>query len=193
LEEKNLPDDQPSKRVEAKETAEDIETLKQTLADEKAKAEEYLANWQRAQADFTNYKRRAEQEKSGVTDFANAMFVRDLLTILDDLERAFVSVPRQLMGLTWVDGVRLIHRKFQAILETQGLSEIEAEGQPFDPALHEAVMYGEGEEGIVIDEVQKGYKFKNRVIRPSLVVVGKRKGEKEAEAEQPGKEDEAAK
>jgi len=121
------------------------------------------------------------------------MFVRDLLTILDDLERAFVSVPRQLMGLTWVDGVRLIHRKFQAILETQGLSEIEAEGQPFDPALHEAVMYGEGEEGIVIDEVQKGYKFKNRVIRPSLVVVGKRKGEKEAEAEQPGKEDEAAK
>lgn len=193
MEEKNLSDDQPSKRVEAEETAEDIETLKQTLTDEKAKAEEYLANWQRAQADFTNYKRRAEQEKSGVTDFANAMFVRDLLTILDDLERAFVSVPRQLMGLTWVDGVRLIHRKFQAILEAQGLSEIEAKGQPFDPALHEAVMYGEGEEGIVIDEVQRGYKFKNRVIRPSLVVVGKRKGEKEAEAEQPGKEDEAAK
>ncbi len=159
-----------------------VEGLKQTLAEEKAKAEKYLTNWQRAEADFSNYKKRAEQEKSELADFANAMPILNLLPVLDDLERAFVSLSPKLAGLTWVDGIRLIHRKLQAVLEAQGLAEIKAVGQPFNPSLHEAVMYQEGEEGVVIDEVQKGYKLKDRVLRPSLVVVGKGKEGKAEEA-----------
>ena len=162
--------------------AEDIETLKQSLAEEKAKTEANLANWQRSQADFINYKRRSEQEKEEIGKFANSILMLSLLPILDDLERAFDSIPPHLAKLTWVDGIRLIERKLQASLEAQGLSPIKAIGEPFDPNLHEATMYRKGEEGIVIEELQKGYMLHDRVIRPAMVVVGN--GEKEEEKEE---------
>jgi len=162
------------KAVEAEiEQVEDIETLQQALAEEKEKAEKYLANWQRSQADFANYKKRSEQEKEEVIKFANSVLTCNLLPIMDDLERAFASVPAELDESNWTEGIRLIYNKLKTTLETQGLTEIKARGEPFDPRLHEAVMHQEGEEGMVVEETQKGYKFKERVIRPSLVIVGK--------------------
>ncbi len=170
-------------KVEQEEAeVEDIEALKQALAEEKEKAEGYLANWQRAQADFINYKRRSEQEKEEIGKFANAMLMLNLLPVLDDLERAFASIPPRLAKLTWVDGIRLIERKLQASLEAQGLSPIKALGEPFDPKLHEAAMHAKGKEGIVIEELQKGYKLQDRVIRPAMVVVGN--GEEEEKKEE---------
>ena len=160
---------------------EDVEALKKALAEEKARAETNLDGWQRAQADFINYKRRSEQEKEEIGKFANAILMLNLLPILDDLERAFTSVPPRLAKHNWVDGVRLIERKLQASLEAQGLSQIKALGEPFDPNLHEAVMQGKGKENIVVDELQKGYKLHDRVIRPSRVVVGN--GEEEEKKE----------
>ena len=151
---------------------EDVESLKQALAEEKARAETNLAGWQRAQADFVNYKRRTEQEKEEIGNFANSMLVFNLLPILDDLERALDSISDDIAGLGWVDGIILIERKLRGILEAQGLSPIEALGEPFDPYLHEAVRQDKGEEGMVVEELQKGYKFCDRVIRPSRVVVG---------------------
>ena len=151
---------------------EDIEALKQSLAEERAKAEGYLANWQRAQADLINYKRRSEQEREELGKFANATFMYSLLPILDDLERAFASIPSKLTQLNWVEGIRLIGRKLQASLEAQGLSQIKAEGEPFDPNLHEAVRQDKGKEGIVIEELQKGYLLHDRLLRPTMVVVG---------------------
>ena len=159
----------------------DIETLKQYLSDEKSKAEKYLSNWQRAEADFSNYKKRIEQEKGEMVNNANASLILNLLPVLDDLERAFASLSPKLVGLTWVDGIRLINRKLQAILEAQGLTEIKALGHPFDPIVHDAVAHHEGEEGVVIEEVQKGYKLKDKVLRPASVVVGKGKAEKAGE------------
>jgi len=165
-----------NKAVEAEiEQVEDIETLQQVLAEEKEKAEKYLANWQRSQADFANYKQRTEQEKGEIIEFANRVLLCSLLPIIDDLERAFASVPAELNESHWTEGIRLIYNKLKATLESQGLTEIEAEGKPFDPRFHEAVMEQEGEEGMVLRETQKGYKFKERVIRPSLVIVGRRK------------------
>jgi len=163
---------------------EDIETLKQTLAEEKQKAENYLANWQRAQADFINYRRRSEQEKEEIGKFASSVLMLSLLPILDDLERALTSIPSNLAKLSWVDGVRLIERKLQASLEAQGLSPIKALGEPFDPKFHEAAMHGKGKEGIVIAELQKGYKLHDRVIRPAMVVVGEGEAEEKKEIEQ---------
>jgi molecular chaperone GrpE len=154
------------------EQAEDIETLQQALAEEQEKAEKYLANWQRSQADFENYKRRSEQVKGELIEFASSALISNLLPILDDLERAFASVPVELDESNWTEGIKLIYNKFKTTLETQGLTEIEARGEPFDPRLHEAVMQQEGKEGMVIEEIQKGYKFKEKVIRPSLVTVG---------------------
>ena len=152
---------------------EDIEILKQMLAEEKAKAEGYLANWQRTQADFINYKRRTEQEKEEISTFANATLVLSLLPAIDDLERAFAAIPPRLAKLGWVDGVRLIDRKLRASLEAQGLSQIKAQGEPFDPKLHEAVRHGKGKEGIVIEEIQAGYLLNGRLLRPAVVKVGK--------------------
>lgn len=151
---------------------EDMELLKQTLAEEREESAASLAGWQRAQADLMNYRRRAEQEKEEIGRFGNTTIMLSLLPILDDLERALTSIPDDLAKHSWADGIRLIERKLQANLEAQGLSQIKALGEPFDPNLHEAMMQGKGKEGIVVEEIEKGYKLNNRLIRPSKVVVG---------------------
>ena len=161
---------------------EDITALKQALAEAEAKAEANLAGWQRAQADFINYKRRTEQEKEEISQFAKATLILDLLPALDDLERAFAAIPPRLTKTSWIDGIRFIWNKLQTTLEAQGLSHIEAVGKPFDPHLHEAVRQDRGREGIVIEEMQKGYKFRDKIIRPSKVAVGN--GEEEPEKEE---------
>lgn len=151
--------------------------IEEQLKAERERAESYLASWQRSAADFQNFKRRVEQEREDVARLAGAAFVINILPVLDDLERALQSVDAKLAGLTWVDGIRLIHRKFQSVLEMSGVAEIEADGKAFDPNLHEAVMYAEGEEGKVVSVVQKGYTLGGRVIRPAMVVVGKGQAE----------------
>jgi molecular chaperone GrpE len=148
--------------------------LERVLAEEREKAQSFYASWQRSAADFQNYKRRVEQEREEMARLANAAFVINILPLLDDLERALHSVDAHLAGMTWVDGIRLIYRKFEQVLELNGVQEIQAEGLPFDPTLHEAVMFGDGEEGKVISVAQKGYTLGGRVIRPAMVVVGKK-------------------
>jgi molecular chaperone GrpE len=161
-------------------------SLEAQLVAANERAESYMANWQRAAADYQNYKRRVEAEREEVARFASASLIINLLPVLDDLERALQNVDAHIAGLTWVDGIRLIHRKFRALLEMSGVTEIEADGQPFDPSQHEAVMHGEGEEGKVIGVVQKGYKLGGRVLRPAMVAVGQGGGTKSEE-----KQDEA--
>ena len=173
-----LPENDEAAEVEV-ERIESVETLKQALAEEKEKAEKYLANWQRSQADLINYRKHAEQEKRDIVEFANSALILNLLTSLDDFERALASVPAELAGSSWTEGIALIYNKLKATLEAQGLAEIKAQGEVFDPHLHEAVMSQDGEDGAVIDEIQKGYKLKDRVIRPSRVIVGKGEEEKE--------------
>ncbi|MCL0038932.1 nucleotide exchange factor GrpE [Dehalococcoidia bacterium] len=151
----------------------DVESLREALSEEKEKAEKYLASWQRAQADFINFKKRTEQERAENFRQANALLMSSLLPILDDLERALTNVSTKLAGFTWVEGIVLIHRKLQAILEGQGLERIETEGKDFDPNLHQAVLYENGEEGKIIEELQKGYMLHGRLLRPALVKVGK--------------------
>jgi molecular chaperone GrpE len=167
--------------AEAPAEPETLEDAKALLQKEKEEAQRFLANWQRAEADFVNYKRRVKQERDEAKRLANAALIINILPVLDDLERALSSLNIQLVGLTWFDGIRLIYRKLQLVLESAGVSLIEAEGQPFDPRFHEAVMYGEGEEGKVVAEVQRGYKLGDRVLRPAMVVVGKGKEKKEEE------------
>ena len=152
---------------------ETLEALKQQLAQQTERADANLASWQRSAADFQNYKRRVEQEREDVARLANAALIINLLPLMDDLERALDSVDSRLAGMTWLDGLRLIHRKFQALLEMNGVTEIEADGQDFDPNVHEAVTFGPGEPNKVIGVVQKGYRLGGRVLRPAMVVLGK--------------------
>ncbi len=157
---------------EESEEEEQPEDPEQALAEVREKTEEYLANWQRAQADFVNYRRRSEQEKEELGKFANTQLILSILPVLDDLERAFDSITPEVAELSWVEGIRLIERKLQAGLEAQGVSQIKAMGEPFDPNFHEAAMHGKGEDGMVVQELQKGYMLHDRVIRPARVVVG---------------------
>lgn len=148
------------------------EDLASALQQEKERADKNLANWQRAQADLANYKKRVEVEKQELSKFANAALVGSLISLIDDFERARATIPDSILGMTWVEGLFLIERKLLSTLEVSGLSEIEALDQDFDPNLHEAVMHGEGPEGKVVEEFQKGYKLHERVIRPAMVKVG---------------------
>jgi molecular chaperone GrpE len=164
----------------------ELEALRQELEKAKAQAADYLDGWQRARAEFANYKKRNEQERQELFKLANATFMARLLPIFDDFERAFQTLPRNLLSLTWIDGVALIYRRLQAILEAEGLALIETEGESFDPLLHEAVTSEESaehQEGQIIGEVQKGYKLGDRVLRPALVRVAKGKPVSEGEEE----------
>lgn len=152
---------------------EDPDELKKALAEQRQKADTYLANWQRAGADLANYKKKSEQDRQDQAIFTNAALISNLLPVLDDMERAFESMDTKIAGLTWADGLRLIYRKLQAMLEAQGLTPIRTVGEVFDPKLHEAVMEVEGESGKVISELQKGYKLRERVLRPAIVTVGR--------------------
>jgi len=158
---------------------EEIESLKQTLAEEKAKAERYLANWQRAQADYINFKRYCQQEKEENQRLANASLILSILTTLDDAERAFAMIPPELEAAPWVKGIKMVFDKLQSALEAQGLTRIKAEGEPFDPHFHEGIARMAGKEGIIIKEIEKGYQLNDRVIRPAKVIVGSGEEEKE--------------
>ena len=154
----------------------DIEGLRARLAEEREKTQTYMSNWQRAAADYQNFKRRVEQERTEVGRLVNAAFVINLLPLVDDLERALRTVDAKLAGLTWLDGIWLIYRKFQQVLENAGVKEIQADGQPFDPNVHEAIQEAPGEDGKVLSVVQRGYMLGDRVIRPAMVVVGRGQG-----------------
>jgi molecular chaperone GrpE len=155
----------------------DPEQLRNMLDDEREKAQSYYQSWQRSAADFQNYKRRIEEERSESARLANAALIINLLPLADDLDRALHNVDTHIAGLTWVDGIRIINRKFQMLLEMAGVQEIDADGKTFDPSQHEAISQAAGEEGKVIAVVQKGYKLGDRVIRPAMVVVGKGQGD----------------
>ncbi|MGH2401987.1 MAG: nucleotide exchange factor GrpE [Candidatus Limnocylindria bacterium] len=155
------------------ELAERIELLERELEEVKRSDAEHRNNWHRSAADFANYKRRTDEERMTLTQFSNAVLIGKLLGVLDDFDRALENVPADAHD-PWVEGVRLTERKLRNVLESEGVTQIEAVGQPFDPNLHEAVAHEETadhRDNDVIGEVQRGYRLHDRVIRPSLVRV----------------------
>ncbi len=178
-EEKNR--EEPSANAGTDEKEKGLEALEKELALAIARGEENLAGWQRAQADLSNYKKRVEQERKELTESACSALILRLLPVLDDFERAEGSIPEESKNLPWVDGIRIIEKSLRQILEREGLTPIEAEGEPFDPCLHEAVSCCPGKEGMVIKEVKKGYTVNGRLLRPACVIVGE--GEKPEKSE----------
>lgn len=165
----------------------ELEGLREELEQAKNQAAEYLEGWQRAQAEFSNYKKRQEAGRAQTAMLANATLLRKLLPVADDFERAMATLPANLGQLTWCEGVLLIQHKLGAILESEGVKPIETDGQAFDPRYHEAVTYEQVsgyEEGQIIGEVQRGYTLGERVLRPALVRVARApvtQAEKDAE------------
>jgi molecular chaperone GrpE len=143
------------------------------LAAAREEAHAAFGRYQRLAADFENYKRRSRQDLADRTQFANEELLRKLLPVLDNLKRALDHAPEGI-DPKWFEGIKLVARQFETILEAQGLTPITAVGEKFDPARHEAIAREETdahEEGTVIEEMQPGYRLHDRVIRPTLVKV----------------------
>lgn len=145
-----------------------------------AREREYLDLLQRTRADFINYKRRVEQEQDERSKFAKADLIVKLLPVLDDFRRAQEAMSPEIADAEWVKGIEIIKRNLMAVLEEEGVSRINAEGEDFDPREHEAVSYEESdeyEEGKVKAIYNDGYRLNGMIIRPAQVAVS-RGGEK---------------
>jgi molecular chaperone GrpE len=141
------------------------------LAAAEAKAEEHLNDLKRLAAEFENYKKRTAREQASLSTRAAERLVKELLPIVDDLERALQAAEEH-EEAKLEEGVRLVHRQLASALEREGLAEIETDGK-FDPHVHEALLSqpSEAEEGSVIEVLQKGYRLGDRVLRPARVVI----------------------
>ncbi len=154
----------------------DMQTLQSELEAERERVKDLQERWHRAAADLANLRRRTEQERGEVEQFASMRLVQEILPVLDNFERAMATIPDNLAMLTWLQGVMLIQRHLEALLEQRGLQPIESQGQAFNPHYHEAVSEREQEgmaAGTVIQEYQRGYTMHGRVIRPALVEIAR--------------------
>jgi molecular chaperone GrpE len=152
-----------------------LAALQAKLAQAEAQAAEYKDQYLRAAADYKNFKRRVEIERAELARSAGADLLLKLLPVVDDFDRAVASVPAEIAETPWWGGTQLVAHKLRLLLESQSVKPIEALGQEFDPNFHEAVLYEDapGQDGKVIAELQKGYKLGDRVLRPSMVKVGR--------------------
>ena len=153
----------------------DIEQLKTELDASQAKSEEYLAGLQRERAEFANYRRRTAEEREANLGLAGEDLIRKVLALADDFDLAIEARPEAIAADPWVEGVAAIDRKLRALLESEGVKEIDAApGRPFDPREHEAIATVPGtgrDEGEIVEEIRRGYRLRDRVVRPALVAV----------------------
>lgn len=153
----------------------EIDKLKGELGDAQAKAEEYLAGLQRERAEFANYRRRTAEEREAMLGLAGEDLIRKVLGLADDFDRAIEARPEAIAADPWVEGIVAIDRKLRALLESEGVSQVEATpGTAFDPREHEAIATVPGtdrREGEIVDEIRRGYRLRDRVVRPALVAV----------------------
>jgi molecular chaperone GrpE len=155
---------------------EEIKELRQDLEEARRQADENLDGWQRARAEFSNYRKRIEREKQEERARITGEIASKYLGVLDDIERALKDRPENSEADSWAEGIDLIYRKMKNILESEGVELILAEGETFDPNFHEAISQEESEdheEGEILEVIQQGYKIGERVIRPAIVRVAK--------------------
>ena len=170
-----MPDDQPDAAVSEEEAAaSELEADLAKLTQIESERDEYLDTLRRVQAEFENYRKRVIKEQTALVDRATSGLVEQLLPVLDSFELALKNLDAA--GSDDIEsvrkGVELVYAELLGVLEKAGLSRIEAEGKPFDPNVHEAVMQEEGDgEPVVTDVLRTGYTLKGRVLRPAMVKV----------------------
>lgn len=178
-----LTDDQTDELAEAgleaaapdETVADDVVTqLVQEIKEAIKARDEWEDRYLRAAAEFANARRRAETRADSEVRAARERLLTGILPVIDDFERAFQTVPADELDSTWVGGFTLIQRKLLGVLAREGVTPIDAAGQPFDPTLHQAVMTEESadaESGAVLEVLQQGYMLDDRVLRPAMVKV----------------------
>ena len=187
----------PSHRTRAQERAEeldisptkllaDIEALRAEVATVSGQADEYLVALQRERAEFLNFKRRTAEERERDLGLAGEDLIRKVLALADDFDRAIDARPEAIATDPWFEGVAAIDRKLRTLLESEGVTALDAApGTRFDPRKHDAIanVPGTGRpEGEIVEEVRRGYRLRDRVLRPSLVAVAGPDGDAEGTA-----------
>ncbi|MBM4332416.1 MAG: nucleotide exchange factor GrpE [Deltaproteobacteria bacterium] len=159
-------------------TMEDI--IQAQLAEKTKEATENLDKWLRLRAEFENFKKRMQKEKSDLMKFSNESLLTAMLPALDNLARAVNHGKQAEENASLLEGVEIIHNQFLSILERFGVKVIQAVGEIFDPAMHEAIAQEESnqEPNRVLAEVERGYRFHDRLLRPAKVIVSKPKAGK---------------
>jgi len=153
---------------------EQVAALQMSLDEMETKAEEYLDGWQRARAEFANYKKRVLRDHTEIHQSARGEVIKLYLDIADDLERALQEKPGDGDGEAWADGIEIIFQKLRTRLESEGIKPMNPLGEEFDPNIHEALMKEESDEyesGQIIEVMQEGYWIGDKVLRPALVRV----------------------
>ena len=172
--ENNSPEDtQPQTLEEAMEEVSE-KSLRQQLDEALDEASKNLDGWQRAQAEFANYRKRTEREQTRLREDAAGRVVARFLPVVDDLRRALQDRPTSGEAAEWSEGIELVYRKLLTILENEGVTRMEVEGEFFDPTRHEAIMQVESpdhESGQIVEVIQEGYMLGERVLRAALVRV----------------------
>lgn len=152
----------------------DTNSPKAQLEELREQADEHYQRLLRTQADFDNFRRRARQEKEEFAKYASAKLLEQLLPVVDNFERALAASKDNNDFEALAKGIEMISRQLEQMLEQEGLTKMETVGKPFNPELHQAIMQVDSEqheEGIVVEEVQKGYLLKDKVLRPAMVKV----------------------
>jgi molecular chaperone GrpE len=158
-----------------KDTKSEIAKLEEQLKEYKKKAETNLEGWKRAKADYINLKKRVESSNQAAVKYANESLILSLLPILDNFQSAYSTLSKDIEDNNWVKGIGYIKNQLELFLKDNNVEKIEVVGKKFDPEFHEAVesvKSSEGE-GTIIEEILKGYKMKDRVIRPAKVKVAR--------------------
>lgn len=167
---------EPEQNERANEASKQMIPLQEKLAEAEAKAAEYLDGWQRAQAEFSNYKKRQMRDQELLANEARSRVLKRYLEIMDDLELILKNKPQEGPGAEWAKSMDLLFRKLQSFLEAEGISRLDPLGEPFDANMHEAVVEEKSEAhktGTVIEVLRPGYLLGERVIRPASVKVAK--------------------
>jgi molecular chaperone GrpE len=164
-----------------------IEKVTTELDAARKEAEEYLEALQRERAEFQNFRRRTAEERLRELGLAGEDLIRKVLAVADDFDRAIEARPESIAHNPWFEGIAAIDRKLRQLLESEGVTAIDATaGKPFDPREHEAIVNVPGtgrEEGEIVEEVRRGYRLRDRVIRPALVAVAANTTEEAAETD----------
>lgn len=187
-EQPETPEDNPKRKLEG--LAARVSELEEVLKAEKARSDDYYRRLQYLQADFENYRKRAEKEMGEVKRMGNERLLSDLLLVNDELELALQRAREKNESPALLEGVSMVHKRLQGLMTKEGVQRITGVGSKFSPDLHDAALRvpSDSEEGTIIEEIRPGYLLKGRVLRPSIVKVAEKQASEEAKTDQEGEE-----
>ncbi|MEA3325418.1 MAG: nucleotide exchange factor GrpE [Euryarchaeota archaeon] len=173
IEESGVPEVDVVEGADADTGAESLQALKERLTECEEKADSHFDRLQRLQADFANYKKRTAKETIESIEYANESLILSILDVVDNLERAIDSIQQDPDVDHIKKGIEMILRQFHDVLEKEEVFPIESVGKAFDPYMHETIarVKCDSESGTIVEELQRGYRFKSKVIRPCMVKV----------------------